>query len=242
MRPIRFLVLALVAASLAIPAVPAFAQIGGGGGGRGGAGGPGGGGGGGGDDDAAKKKKDEEWNGAAQLDLPNLHNAGPCPYVKVLYDASRYVEFKNNHEASADVGYTGEIQNLSSGCVYKGTDPIHIEMEVLFAFGRGPQATASSKTYRYWVAITDRNQAVLDKQYFDIKADFPPGSDRVLMTDNINDINIPRADAAVSGGNFEVLIGFDVTPEMAQFNRLGKRFRVNAGTPAPSASATPPTQ
>ena len=25
--------------------------------------------------------------------LPQLRNAGPCPYVKVLYDAGRYVEF-----------------------------------------------------------------------------------------------------------------------------------------------------
>ncbi|MHB8285532.1 MAG: Tat pathway signal sequence domain protein, partial [Caulobacteraceae bacterium] len=27
----------------------------------------------------------------------------------------------------------------------------------------------------------------------------------------------------------EVLVGFDVTPKMAEFNRLGKRFRVNSG-------------
>ena len=43
-----------------------------------------------------------------------------------------------------------------------------------------------------------------------------------------------------SGANFEILVGFDVTPQMAAFNRLGKRFRPNAGattlaagTPAP---------
>jgi hypothetical protein len=29
-----------------------------------------------------------------------------------------------------------------------------------------------------------------------------------------------------------VLVGFDVTPEMVDFNRNGKRFRVNAGAPA----------
>jgi len=29
-----------------------------------------------------------------------------------------------------------------------------------------------------------------------------------------------------------VLLGFDVTPEMAAFNREGKRFRVNAGQTA----------
>ena len=79
----------------------------------------------------------------------------------------------------------------------------------------------------------------LAKEYFDIKAVFPQGTDRVLMTDNINTINIPRATSEVSGGNFEVLVGFDVTPEMADFNRLGKRFRVNVAAPAQTASATP---
>ena len=33
-----------------------------------------------------------------------------------------------------------------------------------------------------------------------------------------------------SGANFEVLVGFDVTPQMAAFNRDGKRFRLNAGS------------
>ncbi len=49
---------------------------------------------------------------------------------------------------------------------------------------------------------------------------------------------IPRATAETSGGNFEVLIGFEVTPEMAEFNRTGSRFRMTAG----QAAATPPAQ
>ena len=147
------------------------------------------------------------------------------------------MEFKDGKEASSSVGYTGEIQKLASGCAYKGLEPIHIEVEVLFAFGRGPQAASANKTYRYWIAVTDRNQAILAKEYFDIKADFPQGQDRILMTDRINDITIPRATNVVSGGNFEVLVGFDVTPEMADFNRLGKRFHVNAG--AQTAAANP---
>lgn len=211
-----------LAALVAAPAAPAFAQAG-----------PGGRGGGG-DDDAAKQKKDDEWSQGRELDLPGKHNAGPCPYVKVLYDAARYEEFKNGRVASDAVGYTGEIQDLASGCEYRGADPIHVEVEVLFEFGRGPAAAGSSKDYSYWVAVTDRNQAVLNKEYFTVHANFPPGQDRVTVTDRINGIMIPRADAGVSGSNFEVLVGFDVTPEMADFNRLGKRFRVNAGA-APAA-------
>lgn len=174
-----------------------------------------------------RKKRDAEW-GDARAPLPALRNAGPCPFVKVLYDAGRYVEFKDNREASAAVGYSGEIQGVSAGCAYKDDEPIRVQMEILFELGKGPQAQGNQKTYRYWVAVTKRNDAVLTKQYFDLPVTFAQGQDRIYATEEIGQIVIPRATLTTSGANFEVLVGFDVTPQMAAFNREGKRFRVNA--------------
>ena len=190
---------------------------------------------------AAKKKKDQEWSDV-QAPLPALRNAGPCPFVKTLYDASRYVEFKENREASANVAYSGEIQGISAGCSYKDADPITVTMEILFELGKGPQATSSSKTFNYWVAVTDRNREVMAKQNFTIPVTFAAGQDRVYVTDKIAQITIPRGAETTSGANFEVLVGFDVTPQMAAFNREGKRFRVNAGatTVAAGNSSTNP--
>lgn len=187
--------------------------------------------------DAEKKRRQKEEWGDNQAPLPALRNAGPCPYVKVLYDAARYTEFKDGREASAAVGYTGEVQGVSAGCQYKGSEPIKVTMEILFQLGRGPQAQGSSKTYRYWVAVTQRNEAVIAKQFFDLPVDFPEGQDRVYATDKIGEITIPRASITTSGANFEVLVGFDVTPQMAAFNRDGKRFRVNAGAATATAGA-----
>jgi hypothetical protein len=221
--------LVLAAAWISLPVTSALAQ------------GRGGGGDAGEDDSAAKKKKDDEW-GDKQAPLPALRNAGPCPFVKVLYDAARYVELKDNREASAAVGYTGEIQGLSSACQYKSDDPIKVQMEILFGLGRGPQATGSSNTYRYWVAVTDRNQEIIAKEYFNLPVAFPAGEDRTLVTDKIYGITIPRARAGVSGSNFEVLVGLDVTPQMAAFNRDGKRFRPNAGAVAATSPGAPAKQ
>ena len=181
------------------------------------------------DADAAKKKKTKEEFSDNQAPLQQLRNAGPCPFVKTLYDASRYVEFKDNREASANVAYSGEVQGISAGCQYKDNQSIHVQMEILFELGKGPQAQGSSKTYHYWVAVTDRNREVIAKQRFDLPVSFPAGKDRIYITDKIGTITIPRATQVTSGANFEVLVGFDVTPEMAAFNRDGKRFRVNAG-------------
>lgn len=187
---------------------------------------------------AKKKKRQSEWSDV-QAPLPALRNAGPCPYVKVLYDAARYVEFKDNREASANVAYSGEIQGISAGCQYKDSDPIKVTMEVLFELGKGPQATADTKSYRYWVAVTKRNDSVITKQYFDLPVKFAEGQDRIYATEEIGQITIPRATTTTSGANFEILVGFDVTPQMAAFNRDGKRFRVNAGQTTVAGAAEP---
>jgi len=186
-------------------------------------------------EEAAKKRRQKEEWGDNQAPLQALRNAGPCPFVKSLYDATRFIEFKDGREASAAVGFSGEIQGISAGCQYKDEEPIQVTMEVLFEMGRGPQAEGRQKTYRYWVAVTDRNRAVLHKETFDLPVTFPEGEDRVYVTEQIGSIVIPRASIATSGSNFEVLIGFEVTPQMAAFNREGKRFRLNVG------QATPPT-
>jgi hypothetical protein len=186
--------------------------------------------------EAAKKKKSDEW-GDRQAPLPAMRNAGPCPFVKTLYDAARYVEFKGAQEASSAVGFSGEIQGISAACAYKGDEPIRLNLNVLFELGRGPQAAGDAKTYRYWVAVTDRNREVLAKQSFDLPVNFKSGEDRAYKSETISGIVIPRAAETVSGANFEVLVGFEVTPEMAAFNREGKRFRASS---APAVASKAP--
>jgi len=162
--------------------------------------------------------------------------AGPCPYVKILYDAARYVELTGDRVAAANVAFTGEIEGLVSDCSYQGDEPIRVETRVLFNLGRGPQAQGDARTYRYWIAVTERNRAVLAKEYFDLPVDFDGAQTASVTQDQI--IVIPRVEATTSGEHFEILVGFDVTPQMAEFNRSGSRFRVNAGTAA-AATASP---
>jgi hypothetical protein len=227
MRPSSLIAALLLACAVAVPATDAMAQS------RPPSG----------DDqaeDAARKRKRDAEFGDNQARLPELRNAGPCPFVKVLYDAGRYIEFTGGKEASAEVAWTGEIQRISAGCAYKDEEPITLAIDVLFAAGRGPKATGAQKTYRYWVAVTQRNRLVIDKVYFDLPIRFEPGQDRLYAVERIDGIVIPRATLTTSGSNFEVLVGFDVTPAMAAFNREGKRFRLDAGTQTATAGGRDP--
>jgi hypothetical protein len=193
------------------------------------------------EDAAAKAKKRKEWE-TPQARLDGDLNDGPCPFVKVLYDAGRYVELEGARESASAVKWSGEIQGVEASCRYKGDEPITLDVDVLFSLGRGPKADAQTKQYRWWVAVTQRNREVLAKEYFALNAEFQPGRDRLTASERLGGITIPRRDKDVSGANFEVLIGFDVTPEMAAFNRDGKRFRVDAGQTAAAGTSQSTTR
>lgn len=158
-------------------------------------------------------------------------NPGPCPNALALYDAHRLVEMNGQALDYDNVGFTGEIRNIVSRCRYtdQRISPIDMEVAVRLAFGRGPAAAASEKTYELFVAVTRTDSAVIERQVFPITVRFEPGQDRVEVIEEFSPITIPRADATTSGANFEVLLGFELTEDQLQFNRDGLRFRVSAG-------------
>lgn len=162
-------------------------------------------------------------------------NVGPCPLMGVLYDNSRLVSFVGpDQNRYANINFTGEMQGVRGLCRYVDTDPITMNLEIDMAFGRGPASTADRQTYRYWVAVTRRGRAPIEKAYFDVDVRWGRGEQVVSRTERIDHIVIPRANAEVSGENFEILVGFELTPEQLQFNRDGRRFRIDAADRAGS--------
>jgi len=157
-------------------------------------------------------------------------NAGPCPSSGSIYGAERIVEFSEENTGSYNnITFTGEIVGVNLFCRYADGDPIIAEMEIDFAFGKGPQATSDEHEYTYFVAVTRRNRGILQKQQFTARADFD-GQKVTGARESVNSIRIPRVDETISGANFEILVGFELTDEQLEFNRAGKRYRLDAGT------------
>lgn len=156
-------------------------------------------------------------------------NSGPCPVIGSIYDVSRYVKFADGEgKLYSDIAFTGEITDVRLYCRYTGEQPLVAEVEIDFAFGKGPMAAGNSADYPYFVAVTRRNGKVLAKEYFTTEAEF--GREPVdSKTELVNRITIPRADESISGVNFEIVVGFDLTEEQLAFNRGGNRFRLDAG-------------
>lgn len=155
-------------------------------------------------------------------------NAGSCPPAGSIYNASRIVEFEGESQVFPNVAYTGEIVDVRLFCRYAGTNPVRAEIEIDFAFGKGPSADRNRHEYGYWVAVTRRSGKVLNKEHFTVSTNFNDGP-ITSETEVIQRVIIPRADESVSAANFEVLIGFDLTDEQLTYNKEGRRFRLSAG-------------
>jgi hypothetical protein len=174
------------------------------------------------------------------LGIDQRPNVGACPLMGVLYDSSRLVQFAApNAQRYANIAYTGEMEGVHGLCRYVDADPITMNVDINMQFGRGPAASSDHRTYRYWVAVTRRGRAPIAKQYFDIDVAFPRNQLVVSRVEHINRIVIPRANADISGENFEILVGFELTPEQLQFNRDGRRFRIDAATQASNPTQAP---
>ena len=186
----------------------------------------------GGSSNAKEAKADDEGSGflGGMFSSGDKGNPGPCPLMGVLYESSRLIEFRAPGERLANVGFTGEINSVRGLCTYSGAKPIDMNMNIQMSFGRGPMAMQEeTRVYRYWVAVTRTNVGPIGKQYFDVEVKFPRGAQVVTHTEEIKRIIIPRANKDVAGQSFEVLVGFELTPEQLAFNRAGKRFRLDAG-------------
>ncbi|MEO1552368.1 MAG: hypothetical protein AAFR82_00430 [Pseudomonadota bacterium] len=155
-------------------------------------------------------------------------NAGTCPPAGAIYNAARIVDFEGDRQIFSDVEYTGEIVGVRLYCRYAATNPVRAEVEIDFAFGKGPAGDSNRHDYRYWVAVVRRSGKVLNKEYFDVQANFSDGP-VTGTTEVLQQIIIPRADESVSAANFEVLIGFDLTEDQLTYNKEGRRFRLDAG-------------
>lgn len=156
-------------------------------------------------------------------------NVGPCPLMGVLYDSARIVDFAEpGQQRYANIEYTGEMNGVRGLCRYVDADPITMALEVDMSFGRGPAANAERHTYRYWVAVARRGRAPIEKVYFDVDVEWERGQLVANRREQIERIVIPRANPEISGENFEILVGFELTPEQLQFNRDGRRFRIDA--------------
>jgi len=150
-------------------------------------------------------------------------NPAPCPNIVVLNEASRFIEFDGDQTID-NVAYSGEVVNVTSTCRYFEDEPIDAGLTIDLAFGKGPKGEPGKQSFTYFVAVTRKDSEVIAKTEFPIEVSFGDNAVETARAD-IDKIIIPRANETISGVNFEIIIGFSVTPQQAIFNRSGKSLK-----------------
>ena len=149
---------------------------------------------------------------------------GLCPATGVLSDATKIIQFAPGAaEEIGNVIVAGEILNTSSGCVYRESGvTAGVGITIRMQTGQAG-AKARQVTYKltYFVALTDANDRVLEKTFY--QATLRLRNDTVSETlETVDDIRIGLSEGQ-SGADFRVIVGFQLTPQQLAYNRKQKK-------------------
>lgn len=158
--------------------------------------------------------------GACSSNNKNAGAAEVCPKVGVLADASQLVEFSG---AAGDVGgvvYRANIVNAAIRCQYTKRW-VDLTLILQFHAVRGPSSLGRAYQFRYFVAVTDPSENILAKEVFKLPLQFPSAENEAVLRDKVERIRIPmKKKRKETGMAYQVLVGFDLTPDQVIYNRV----------------------
>jgi hypothetical protein len=142
-----------------------------------------------------------------------------CPRVAIVADAAEVVEFRPGPGRDlTDVVARGVMGELGGACEYDSeAGTVTVEVQLPIVGERGPAATGDDAAFRYFVAVADPARTILAKEVFDTSVAFEEGQTRAGTVEELEQV-IPIPSGA-AGAGYQVLIGFQLTPEQLDFNR-----------------------
>lgn len=136
-----------------------------------------------------------------------------CPAVAVVGDIGTMTRFAGDGQSQDDVDFTAAITDVRSGCT-EGNSVVG-EMSFVIAAQAGPSLRNRVVTVPYFVAVLKDNNAIVSKKRFDARLEF--GADGTAsVTETLAQV-IPTIEQA-RRYNYEVLLGFQLTPDEVVFN------------------------
>lgn len=162
---------------------------------------------------------------AAVTFLPLLASCGPevntfappCPRPSILRDANDLHRYRGTGRDLTDSVLEGRITDISGSCKRDGADAVAATVNVGIELTRGPAATGRTADIAYFVAVSE-GERVLDKQVYQLRAEFPENTDRVRLSGDSVDLRLPVTDKKTAAA-YQITVGFQLTPAELQANR-----------------------
>jgi hypothetical protein len=148
--------------------------------------------------------------------------APPCPRTGVVADAADLTRFRADARGRpsqdlTDMVVGGRITGLRGTCAREDNGRERVKVTVTLELTRGPALPGRKVGVEYFVSVS-KGDTILAKDPQVASAEFPANVDRVQFTSAPITLSLPTA-KDVSGAAFDVLAGFQLTPEELAYNR-----------------------
>jgi hypothetical protein len=144
-----------------------------------------------------------------------------CPRASIIGDGASVTKFREGTGRDlTDVTAQAEIVDVAVDCNYdrRGVD---VALQVAIAVQRGPADRSRAAEFDYFVAVADPQRNILAKEIFHVGFRFPQNQQRVGTVEEIEP-RIPLK-ARADGVDYQIIVGFQLTPEEIEWNRTRKR-------------------
>ncbi|MQX35988.1 hypothetical protein [Roseospira navarrensis] len=150
----------------------------------------------------------------------------PCPPVRVEATSSEVTQFREGPGRDlTDVVLEAEIAGYQGECQYDDDEgSVTVELVLDMTASLGPAATARTQNVRYFVALPRFYPSERGKRVFESALAFPANADRVRYVGEELSITVPM-DPTDSAEDYPIYVGFQLTPEQAEYNRSQRPVR-----------------
>lgn len=152
---------------------------------------------------------------------PDRNTFAPlCPTARLipaLADVTRYAGPGPAHDVT-DLVFQARVVAVNGSC-QAGSDKsvLPAKVQVSLSLQRGPAMKGREADVPVFLAVTEAN-VIRDKKVFAVHLTFPPNVDRMTITSPEIDLDLPVS-AGKSGAVYEVITGFQLTPDELAVNR-----------------------
>lgn len=151
-----------------------------------------------------------------------------CPSVSILSNAERVTIFRPGPGRDLiDITAEARIDDFIARCLYDvdeetGIGRVNVELSLGMTAARGAANVDGVAEFDYFVTLMKLDKTILTKNTFTVFAPFKGNRFRLSAYDEPVILTIP-IEPPQTGQDFLIYVGFQLTPDQLQYNRLTRQ-------------------
>lgn len=147
-----------------------------------------------------------------------------CPEVLILSDGAELVSFTPGKSATAQNIAHEELFNGFKGTCEHNIDDGIMSIEIIpqFISTKGPANSENTARFEYFVALSDSNNKVINKQRFPVTLTYPEKSDEMVWNEDTPvTLTLPLKEGE-SAAKWRIFLGLQLSREELQYIKANR--------------------